>query len=170
VRPRNLAIPLRPTELLAVDDDEETRVIRRAYVTVSGFRVREATNGAAAMDERVAACPDAMVLDVEMPKVDGLAVLRFVRASLAVCTLPVLALSAYARPTPSSPPQGCRAPRLDDPRPPPPSLVPRRSSLLPTSYPSCPPRRRCCPRACHYGGRWRSLMQYHRADSFLGVP
>ena len=40
--------------------------------------------------------PDAVVLDIQMPKVDGIAVLRAVRADGALKSLPILALSAHA--------------------------------------------------------------------------
>jgi CheY-like chemotaxis protein len=85
-------------EILVADDHEDTREILRAYFTAHGFRVREAKNGEEALAELEKACPDAVVLDIRMPKVDGLTVLRTVRANCGLRHVPILALSAHALP------------------------------------------------------------------------
>ena len=57
-------------EVLVVSDEEDTRVILHDYFSAHGFHVRAAATGEAALAELAGACPDAMVLDIRMPKVD----------------------------------------------------------------------------------------------------
>src|SRR5438105_15607221 len=66
-------------EILVVDDDPHLRSVLRLTVESYGHFVREAGDGVAALvalEERV---PEAMVLDVMMPKMDGYGVLRAMR-------------------------------------------------------------------------------------------
>jgi CheY-like chemotaxis protein len=86
----------RKRQILVVDDHEDTRVILRHYLEAMGFEVREAHDGEEALATLHAGLPDAVVLDIQMPRMDGIAVLRAVRADGALRSLPVLALSAHA--------------------------------------------------------------------------
>ena len=86
----------RKQQILVVDDHEDTRVILRHYLEAMGYDVREAHDGEEALATMHDARPDAVVLDIQMPKVDGIAVLRAVRADGALKSLPILALSAHA--------------------------------------------------------------------------
>ena len=61
-----------------------------------GFRVSEASNGEEALAALRASRPDALVLDIQMPKLDGIGVLRALRADASLADLKVLALSAHA--------------------------------------------------------------------------
>ncbi|HEU0130375.1 MAG TPA: response regulator [Mycobacteriales bacterium] len=85
----------RPRVLL-VDDDEDVRHMTRVSLGFEGFDVTEAEDGteglAAARSDR----PDAMILDVMMPGMDGLAVLRELREDPGLADLPVLILTAKA--------------------------------------------------------------------------
>lgn len=85
-------------EVLVADDHDDTRCILREYLQAHGYRVREARDGQEAIRELERVCPSAMVLDVRMPKMDGLEVLRAVRAKAGLCRLPILCLSAHALP------------------------------------------------------------------------
>ncbi len=82
--------------ILVADDHEDTRVILRHYFEAMGFRVSEASNGEEALASMGAERPDALVLDIQMPKLDGIGVLRALRADPALADLKVLALSAHA--------------------------------------------------------------------------
>ena len=86
----------RRQQILVVDDHEDTRVILRHYLEAMGYDVREANDGEEALATIQATRPDAVVLDIQMPKVDGIAVLRAVRSDGALKSLPILALSAHA--------------------------------------------------------------------------
>jgi two-component system, OmpR family, response regulator MprA len=82
---------MRPT-VLVVDDDPPIRRMLERTLTAEGYDVRTASGGGAALAEVERSVPDALVLDVAMPGLDGLAVCRRLRAKgLAV---PVLMLTA----------------------------------------------------------------------------
>ncbi|PKV87957.1 response regulator transcription factor [Streptomyces sp. TLI_146] len=81
-----------PARILVVDDEPEVRAAVEDGLTVEGYEVRGAVDGLAALAEIAAWQPDAVVLDVMMPVLDGLAVCRRLRA-LGDRT-PVLVLTA----------------------------------------------------------------------------
>ncbi len=66
-------------EILVVDDDPDIRTLIRLTLESYGYSVREAGDGLQALDALNERAPDAMVLDVMMPKMDGYGVLRTMR-------------------------------------------------------------------------------------------
>ena len=81
----------RPVPVLVVDDDVKTVALVRAYLEREGFEVVEAHDGRAALAAIEAHAPELVVLDVMLPELDGLGVLRRLRERSDV---PVLVLSA----------------------------------------------------------------------------
>jgi DNA-binding response OmpR family regulator len=77
--------------VLVVDDDLKTVALVRAYLEREGFEVVEAHDGPAALAAVEAHGPQLVVLDVMLPELDGLGVLRRLRES---SDIPVLMLSA----------------------------------------------------------------------------
>ncbi|GAB2729585.1 response regulator transcription factor [Kitasatospora kifunensis] len=67
-------------KILVVDDDPEVRAAVEDGLAVEGYAVRGAADGLAALSELADWQPDAMVLDLLMPVLDGLAVCRRLRA------------------------------------------------------------------------------------------
>ncbi|MFF7247958.1 response regulator transcription factor [Embleya sp. NPDC008237] len=67
-------------KVLVVDDDPEVRAAVEDGLAVEGYRVRGAADGPAALSEVAGWQPDAIVLDILMPVLDGLAVCRRLRA------------------------------------------------------------------------------------------
>jgi two-component system response regulator MprA len=65
--------------LLVVDDDRAVREALRRALTLAGYEVREAADGEQALELVVQAVPDAVVLDVGLPGIDGLEVCRRLR-------------------------------------------------------------------------------------------
>jgi DNA-binding response OmpR family regulator len=82
-----------PTDrpILVVDDDIKIVRLVRMYLERAGYRVIEATDGRAALSAITLEAPALVVLDVMLPEVDGLAVLRAVRRNDQT---PVIILSA----------------------------------------------------------------------------
>jgi two-component system, OmpR family, response regulator MprA len=78
--------------VLVVDDDRRLRDVLRRALTLSGYEVRLAENGSAALAEVSSSVPDAMVLDVGLPDIDGLEVTRLLRRERN--RVPVLMLTA----------------------------------------------------------------------------
>ena len=79
--------------VVAEDDEGQAELIRR-YLDREGHTVTVVHDGRAALEAVRAHRPDLLVLDVMMPRVDGLDVCRIVRAEGALAELPVLILTA----------------------------------------------------------------------------
>jgi DNA-binding response OmpR family regulator len=62
-----------------VDDEAPIREVIRRYLVADGFQVVEAADGESALEQFTAHAPDVVVLDVMMPGIDGIEVLRRIR-------------------------------------------------------------------------------------------
>ncbi len=80
-----------PAPILVVDDDAKIVRLVRTYLEREGFRVTEASDGRTALAAVALEAPALVVLDVMLPEVDGLSVLRAVRRTSRT---PILMLSA----------------------------------------------------------------------------
>jgi two-component system phosphate regulon response regulator OmpR len=78
-------------QVLIVDDDRRLSAMLAEYLTGNGFRVRAAETAGAGIAEIARLSPDAVVLDVMLPDMDGFEALKRIRASSDV---PVLMLTA----------------------------------------------------------------------------
>ena len=78
--------------ILIADDDRAIRESLARALSLEGYDVVQASDGAAALSQIEATSPDAVVLDVMMPNVDGLTVCRVLRAERN--KVPVLMLTA----------------------------------------------------------------------------
>jgi two-component system KDP operon response regulator KdpE len=77
-------------EVLIVDDEIQIRRLLRLTLETAGYRVREAADGALGLNEAAVQRPDVIVLDLSLPGLDGLDVLRRLREWSQI---PVLILS-----------------------------------------------------------------------------
>jgi DNA-binding response OmpR family regulator len=82
--------------VLLIDDDEDVRHMTRVSLGFEGFDVAEASNGTEGIAAARADRPDAIVLDVMMPGLDGIDVLRALRADVDLAEVPVVILTAKA--------------------------------------------------------------------------
>jgi signal transduction histidine kinase/CheY-like chemotaxis protein/HAMP domain-containing protein len=80
--------------ILLVDDSEPALIQMRIILKESGYQILEATNGAEALKILEKTIPDAMILDLMMPDIDGFEVLRLLRENERTLHIPVLILSA----------------------------------------------------------------------------
>src|SRR5947207_12924843 len=78
--------------LLVVDDDRALRDVLRRALSLAGYEVRLTDSGAGALSEISSSLPDAVVLDVGLPDIDGLEVCRLLRREGN--RVPVLMLTA----------------------------------------------------------------------------
>ena len=77
--------------ILVVDDEPTVRAVVSDYLRLDGARVTEADNGHKTLEILAKDRPDLVVLDVMLPEVDGLEVLRSIRSNM---DLPVILLTA----------------------------------------------------------------------------
>ncbi|MCU1267871.1 MAG: two-component response regulator [Acidobacteria bacterium] len=89
-----LSITVRPT-ILVVDDFDDTRWLLRTWLERRGFRVIEAENGLEAVSEAQSGSPDLIIMDLEMPELDGLGATRQIRELAELAGVPIVAVSAY---------------------------------------------------------------------------
>jgi len=86
--------------LLIVDDDDDIREVAQLTLEMGApWTVLSAASGATGVEVAVSARPDAILLDVMMPELDGPATLEQLRGDPRTRDIPVIFLTAKARPT-----------------------------------------------------------------------
>jgi two-component system cell cycle response regulator DivK len=86
----------RPQRVLVVDDSPDIRELWKTWLTIWGFSVEEARNGAEALQKAVAHPPDLVLMDLWMPVMDGLTATKRLKADPRTFGVPVLALTAQS--------------------------------------------------------------------------
>ena len=71
--------PTQRPKVLVVDDEDEVRLVAADLLKAEGFAVTTATDGVEGLERFAADTPDVVVLDVQMPRLDGLGTLRRIR-------------------------------------------------------------------------------------------
>ena len=84
-----------PRTILVVDDFDDTRLLLRTWLRKKGYRVIEAENGNEAVAKARENDLGLIIMDVEMPELDGLAATRKIRKLKDSSELPIVAVSAY---------------------------------------------------------------------------
>jgi PAS domain S-box-containing protein len=79
--------------VLVIDDDRATQELMVRYLTKEGFRVETASTGEEGVRRAIELHPDAITLDVLMPKMDGWAVLSALKANPELAEIPVVVLT-----------------------------------------------------------------------------
>jgi len=85
---------MQPPTVLIADDDTVSMYLLRHCLTKAGFAVCSATDGREALALMTQRSPDLVVLDVMMPVMDGLEVLRRAKADPAVRDIPVIMVTS----------------------------------------------------------------------------
>ncbi len=83
-----------PMTVLLVEDEDSLRKVLRDLLEREGYRVLEAANGVQALDEIDRGNPDVILLDLNIPQLDGFGVLQHIRAKPQMADLPVIVLTA----------------------------------------------------------------------------
>ena len=81
-------------KVLLVEDEDALRRVMKDLLEREGFTVFEAADGVKALDEIDRAGPDIVVLDLNLPRLDGYGVLSHLRSRPATADLPVIVLTA----------------------------------------------------------------------------
>jgi two-component system cell cycle response regulator DivK len=82
--------------ILVVEDQADNRTILRDLLTASGFVVLEAEDGEAGVRLAMAERPDLILMDIQMPLVDGFEATRRIKADPALAAVPIIAVTSYA--------------------------------------------------------------------------
>jgi two-component system cell cycle response regulator DivK len=82
--------------VLYVEDNEYNRKIVRRLLSRTSYRLREATDGEAALGMVREERPDLILMDVQLPKMSGLDVTRALRADPATTDIPIIVVTSFA--------------------------------------------------------------------------
>ena len=82
--------------ILIVEDEPRNLTLLRDLLQVSGYKTIEATDGKQGVELAKSKKPDLILMDVQMPKMDGLEANRILKADATTGNIPVLALTSYA--------------------------------------------------------------------------
>jgi len=82
--------------ILVVEDQEDNRQILRDLLTFSGYEIAEATNGAEALDAIAMRRPDLILMDIQLPIMDGYEATRRIKADPATRAIPIIVVTSYA--------------------------------------------------------------------------
>ena len=83
--------------ILVVDDFEDNRAMFAVYLTYSGYDVVEAGDGQEAVDVASRRLPDAIVMDLSLPVMDGWEATRRLKADERTRHIPIIALTGHAQ-------------------------------------------------------------------------
>jgi two-component system cell cycle response regulator DivK len=82
--------------ILAVDDQEDNRRILRDLLTSAGYEVIEAVNGEEAVTLAESQRPDLILMDIQLPDIDGYEATRRIKANPALRGTPLIVVTSYA--------------------------------------------------------------------------
>jgi DNA-binding response OmpR family regulator len=81
-------------KILVVEDEESLLKLQSILLTIRGYTVEGATDGQAALEAVETMNPDLILLDIMLPKIDGLEVCRQVKTNVATRHIPIIMLTA----------------------------------------------------------------------------
>jgi CheY-like chemotaxis protein len=84
--------------VLIVEDEADAAELFAEMMRVSGFRVRKTSSSAPALTMMTEEKPDIVLLDIMMPEISGLDILRQMRQDPALANIPVVVVSAKSMP------------------------------------------------------------------------
>jgi two-component system, cell cycle response regulator DivK len=82
--------------ILVVEDNEKNMKLVRDVLLATGYRTLEAATGGQALELAAEHAPDLVLMDIQLPDVDGVHALRRLRADERTAAIPVLAVTAQA--------------------------------------------------------------------------
>lgn len=82
--------------ILLIEDNEQNRYLATFLLERHGYRVEVAADGLAGVSAATASPPDLILLDIQLPGMDGHAVARTLRSNAALARVPIIAVTSYA--------------------------------------------------------------------------
>ena len=82
--------------ILVVEDQEDNRRIVRDLLTATDFEVTEAEDGEQALAAVAKQRPDLILMDIQLPVMDGYEATRRIKADQSLSSIPIIAVTSYA--------------------------------------------------------------------------
>ena len=82
--------------ILLIEDTEDNRQILRDLLTAAGYDIFEATDGATGVTMAAELQPDLILMDIQLPVIDGYEATRRIKADPSTQSIPVIAVTSYA--------------------------------------------------------------------------
>jgi two-component system cell cycle response regulator DivK len=82
--------------VLVIEDTEDNRQIVRDLLTSAGYEIVEAADGESGVAMAASVQPDIILMDIQLPVMDGYEATRRIRADPATAQIPIIAVTSYA--------------------------------------------------------------------------
>jgi two-component system cell cycle response regulator DivK len=82
--------------ILVVEDQEDNRQIIRDLLSSTDYEIMEAESGEQALEAVAKQRPDLILMDIQLPGIDGYEVTRRIKANPALRSIPIIAVTSYA--------------------------------------------------------------------------
>ena len=84
--------------VMIIEDEEDAAELFAEMMRVSGYRIVKTSKSAPAIEMMTAEKPDVILLDIMMPEISGLDILRLMRSDPALANIPVVVITAKGMP------------------------------------------------------------------------
>ena len=84
--------------ILVIEDNEQNRYLLTFLLEKSGYAVRAVADGVRGIEAAQESVPELILLDIQLPRMDGYAVARALRQNRALERTPIVAVTSYAMP------------------------------------------------------------------------
>ena len=82
--------------VMVVEDNEKNRKLMRVVLKAKGYNVIEAATGEEALNILRNQKPDIILMDIQLPGIDGITLIKQIKATTALKDTPIIAVTAYA--------------------------------------------------------------------------
>ena len=82
--------------ILVVEDQEDNRQIIRDMLTFTDYEIMEAESGEQALEAVAKQQPDLILMDIQLPGIDGYETTRRIKADPTLRSIPIIAVTSYA--------------------------------------------------------------------------
>ncbi len=98
--PSLFSVQFEPATILMVEDMASNRLVIKGFLGSSGISVIEAENGKIGVEKAISNKPDLILMDIQMPEMDGFQATKIIKGNEATRHIPIVVISAFG-PTPS---------------------------------------------------------------------
>lgn len=82
--------------VLVVEDNETNMALVREILSIDGYKMLEAENGRVGIDMAIETVPDVVLMDINIPEVDGVTAMKEIKGNEKTKSVPIIALTASA--------------------------------------------------------------------------